>query len=354
MADSQKIIQKSKLTQVEWVIEKIKSDISNHQLNIEDKFPSARKLATLFQVTHDAVWKALQTLLAEKYLTQEGRNYLVHPRFSVTHKSKLKIVLTGQGVDSLRSNFISGIYEELVRRSHEVNMEFGLLLKNNEEHAKAEDFKAYDIALLTTGWSQGVWEKLRDKGVKHIGLAPPYCYGMPVSVRLDHIEGGFLAAQALVAKNATRVVILGESLRYPKGWHELFELRAMGVKKAWIMAGRSLDEIQELVLPLDFFKQIDIIRELLKNHQEGTNYICLSNEISNFFYKSLQSSDKFGQVPFIGFDYSSELRDAGICCIDYAKESTAQALIRLIRILEKEDLAYKESVYIAPVLMGSI
>ena len=341
---------------VESVCELLREKISSGKLSTDGKIPSVRKLADLVGYPRHTVWRALLDLKEELYVstTATGR-YRVHPRFRLNYydSKTLKIAFVGTGNLALDNSFIQRVYNALANNQDGFNIELGLQLGTEEKKVGADTLTGYDAVVLAASWSFPFYDALKRNGQFVTSLTAPLLYHLPCDVRIDNFHGGEIAGDAFCNLPIKKAVLLGESQYYPNQWHEDFELRTLGFRRAWLQHGRISQEIQECPLPEDLLPRLRVIEKIVSAQQEVTGYFALSDETALLLMSVLR--DRKLRVPedalIIGFDDSPEAANAGLASLHPDPVSIAEKLILQIRTQET-DKDYQEILYVKPCLIA--
>jgi DNA-binding LacI/PurR family transcriptional regulator len=348
---------KTTQSQTESICEILRKKIQSGELSNDGKIPAVRKLVELFGYPRNTVWRALLQLKEERYVTTTptGR-YLVHPRFrmnNVGYKA-LKLAFVGHGNMALANPFLQRVYSALETNSDGFNIEIDLLLGNEKDKRKPADLAKYKAVVLAASWSYPFFEALKKKGKLVTALAAPLNYHLPCDVRIDNFHGGEVAGEAFRATKIKKAVLLGESQYAPDQWHEDFELRVLGFRRAWLQYGRVSQEIQERPLPEDLLPRMREIEKIVAAHDQFTGYFALSDSTALMLLSALR--DHCVRVPkealVIGFDDSPEAAEAepplASLCPD--PETMAEQLVLHLRTLEAEP-GYSNIAYVKPRLI---
>ncbi len=348
---------KTTQTQTDAVCDILRKKIQSGKLSNDGKIPAVRKLEELVGYPRNTVWRALLQLKEERYVctTPTGR-YLVHPRFRMNHEGykALKMAFVGHGNLALANPFLQRVYNALAGNQDGFNIELDLLLGNESDKRKPADLANYKAVVLAASWSYPYYEALKKKKKLVTALTAPLNYHLPCDVRIDNFHGGEIAGDALCKTRIKKAVLLGESQRAPDGWHEDFELRVLGFRRAWLQHGRVSQEIQEYPLPEDLLPRMRQIEKIVASHDQFTGYFSLSDSTALMLLSALR--DRGIRVPqealVLGFDDSPEAAEAdpplASLCPD--PETMAEQLILQLRTQESEP-DYRGMIYVKPRLI---
>lgn len=355
MAQKKTII-KARKTRLETAVDVLRQKILSGELSTDGKVPSARDLAGLLNMSRDTAWRALVVMVKERFLvvTPTGR-YTVHPRFRLTsgrHKH-LHVAFLGEGETALENPFMQRVFACLHQNRDAWKIDVGLILGGTGTRLNMQSLDPFDAVILSGGWDLPCFGAIRAEGKIVIGLNAPFSYRVPCGVRIDDFYGGELAGVAFADKPVNRVVITGESQRYPGGWHEPFELRMLGFRRAWLQSGRLSEEIEEKPLPVDLARRFKAIQEIAAAHTNGTAYFGLSDSVALMLISALNEAgcEVPGEACVIGFDGSPEAARVELSTLCPAPSRIAEEMIKQIRIVEHEREGHNEIVYIKPDLI---
>lgn len=344
-------------TQVDAVYDILRERILSGALPNHGKLPSVRKLGDLIGYPRNAIWRALLALKEERYVaTSPTGRYVVHPRFRMNSEGYrlLKIAFVGHGNLALVNPFLQRVYNSLAGNQDGFNIQIGLVLGTEADKRGIDDLEEYGAVILAASWSFPLYEPLRKKKKLVTALAAPLSYHLPCDVRIDNFHGGEIAGKAFRNTGITKAVLIGESQSFPNQWHEDFELRVLGFRKAWLQHGRLSQHVREHPLPEDLLSRMREIEKVVAAHDQFTGYFALSDATALMLLSALH--DRGIRVPeealIIGFDDSPEGADAdpplASLCPD--PETMAEKLVLQLRTQDAEP-DYKDIIYVRPRLM---
>lgn len=348
---------KTTQTQTDAVCDILREKIHSGELSTDGKIPAVRKLVDLVGYPRNTVWRALLQLKEERFVstTPTGR-YLVHPRFRLNNEGykTLKIAFVGSGDAALANPFLQRIYSRLETNKDGFNIELDLLLGTESNKLRATDLNPYKAIVLAASWSFPFFQELRKQGKLVTALAAPLSYHLPCGVRIDNFHGGELAGNAFCHHEPKKIVLLGESQCYPDGWQEIFELRTLGFRRAWLQHGNLSSDIAEHPLPIDLLPRMREIEKIVAEQQEPTGYFALSDSTALMLLSAL--NDRGLRIPedarVIGFDDSPEAAkaDPPLASLCPDPQTMAEKLILQLRTMETEP-GFNEMAYVKPRLI---
>jgi hypothetical protein len=344
-------------TQTEALCDILRKKIRSGELSNDGKIPAVRKLVEMVGYPRNTVWRALLQLREERFVTTTptGR-YLVHPRFRHNHEGykALKLAFVGNGNMALANPFLQRVYSCLETNRDGFNIEIDLLLGTEHKKLCAADLAPYKAVILAASWSFPFFKPLLKKNKLVTSLAAPLSYHLPSGVRIDNFHGGEVAGQAFCDRKPNKIILLGESQCYPKGWQEVFELRTLGFRRAWLQHGNPSSVITEYPLSEDLLPRMREIEKIVAAQEEPTGYFALSDPTAIMLLSALH--DRGLRIPqdarVIGFDDSPEAAEAdpplASLCPD--PQTMAEQLILQLRTMEAEP-DYNKIIYVKPRLI---
>ena len=345
-------------TQVECICELLRGKIQSGDISSDGKLPSMRKLADTLGYPLNAIWRALTILKEERYVTatSTGR-YLVHPRFRLNNKGDktLRLAFRGYGDLALSNPFIQRVYNALAQNQDGFNIQLELMLSTDDTAFSYADVADYDGVVLATCWNTGFYEMLKKNNKLVTSLTAPLNCHIPEGVRIDNFHGGEVAGLAFCNRPVEKIVLLGESLHYPNRWHEPFELRSIGFRRAWLQHGNFSDVITEHILPEDLLPRMREIERIVAAQNQFTGYFAFSDPTALMLLSALK--DRGLRPPkdalVLGFDDSPEAArsDPPLASLCPNPKTMAEKLILQLRTLEAERDGYREIIYIKPRLV---
>lgn len=341
--------------QIEQACEFVRKKILSGELSADGELPAIRKLAEQTGLQRNTIWRALLSLKEERLVvsTPTGR-YQVHPRFRTNNQGTqtLKTVFVGAGDTALSNPFIQRVYDALAGNQDGFNIELSLHMGTDSEKVSLDALRGYDAVILSVSWSYYYFQQLKESNKLVTSLTAPLSYHLPCDVRIDNHHGGEIAGKAFCKQPIQKAVLLGESLGYPNHWHEDFELRVLGFRRAWLQNGRNSLDVKECPLPEDIVSCLSDLEKIVSEQQEFVGYFALSDAVALLLLRVLH--DRGLRVPedalIIGFDDSPAAAEAGLASLHPDPEHMAEKLILQLRTQET-DQDYQEIIYVKPLLV---
>ncbi|MCU0792320.1 MAG: GntR family transcriptional regulator [Opitutaceae bacterium] len=335
--------------------EKIKDYILTHRLKPGERLPTLRKLSDTFEVTRNAVWRALRRLHEEEWLDAlPNKRYTVSDKVytSILRSIRVKAFFYGDGYI-----YFSGfrrLADALSRecRYHNIDLHIHLVPRGGAPDEKA--WEDCDIVLVDSDSSRAFLKTFASFPVPVIGLDANYSDLYRANIVTDHLLGGRIAAEAMLARDDRHasVVYHAGSENNPR-----IMARIDGFRQTWLEAGRPLDSITMIHVEWSN-SSLEIALKLLDRYKDkeprGSYFVTDGRLATNFLeamaYKRVPVPET---VSVIGYDgaQNGELTDPPLTTIQQDMERIAESAVRWIREIASGNQEKKVLERVAPVFI---
>lgn len=315
--------------------DQIKHFIQSNRLGPGERLPTVRKMSEHFDVSRDAVWRALRRLHKEEWLELlPNKRYTVSDKlYSQILKSvRVKAVFSGKGYI-----YFSGfrrLADALSRecRYHNIDLKIELL----PQGVRPTDavWKDCDLLMIDSNSSVSFLDIFDKFPIPVVGLDANYSDRYQANVVTDHHLGGRIAAEAMLKRGLPEVVVV---------YHEGSEnnprvgARIDGFRQSWLESGRAGTSLK--LVPIAWsrssFEVALKVQDYLKRQPPKGSYFVTDGRLATNFlevltYRGVSVPD---EVAVIGYDgaQGGELTDPPMTTIQQDMDRIAQSAVRWIR-----------------------
>ena len=335
--------------------EKIKNYILTHRMKPGERLPTLRKLSDTFEVTRNAVWRALRQLHGDEWLDAlPNKRYTVSEKLysRILRSIRVKAFFYGEGYI-----YFSGfrrLADALTRECayHNIDLQIQLLPRGQDPDEKA--WEDCEIMLMDSDSSRAFLKVFKSFPLPVIGLDANYSDLYRANIVTDHLLGGRIAAEAMLHRDeqSAYVVYHAGSENNPR-----VTARIDGFRQAWLEAGRPADSLS--VIPIGWSSSsLEIALKLLDYYKDrearGSFFVTDGRLATNFLeamsYKRVPVP---GVVSVIGYDgaQNGELTDPPMTTIQQDMERIASSAVNWIREIASGNQAKKALERIAPIMV---
>lgn len=315
--------------------DQIKHYIRSHQLAPGEKLPTVRKMSEHFDLTRDAVWRALRQLQKEEWLeVLPNKRYTISEKLytRILRSIRVKAIFSGEGYI-----YFSGfrrLADALSRecRYHNIDLHIDLLPLKKMPEATA--WENCDLLMMDSDSSRSFLKTFEKFPLPVVGLDANYSDLYKANIVTDHHLGGRIAAEAMIKKGERAAVVV-----YHKGSEDNPRVGARidGFRQTWLEGGRSLDSIT--LVPIEWSRSsfeiaLKVQAHLEKNPARGSYFVTDGRLATNFLeVLAYQGVAVPGTVSLIGYDGAQrgELTDPPMTTIQQDMDGIAQSAVRWIR-----------------------
>lgn len=315
--------------------DQIKHFIRSNRLAPGERLPTVRKMSEHFEITRDAVWRALRQLQKEEWLdVLPNKRYTVseHLYTRILRSIRVKAFFSGE-----RYIYFSGfrrLADALSRecRYHNIDLHIQLLPAGKSPDEKV--WENCDLLMIDSDSSRSFLKAFERFPVPVIGLDANYSDLYRVNIVTDHHLGGRIAAEAMLKKGAREAVVV-----YHKGSENNPRVapRIDGFRQTWLESGRSLESMK--LVPIGWsrnsFEISLLIKDFLEKNPATGNYFVTDGRLATNFLEVLAYREVLvpDTVALIGYDgaQGGELTDPPMTTIQQDMDRIAVSAVRHIR-----------------------
>lgn len=315
--------------------DQIKHFIQANRLAPGERLPTVRKMSEHFEITRDAVWRALRQLQKEEWL-----DVLPNKRYTVSEKLytrilrsiRVKAVFSGKGYI-----YFSGfrrLADALSRECRYNNIDLHIELLPLLKKPEATVWEGCDLMMIDSDSSGAFLESFPTFPVPVIGLDANYSDRYHANIVTDHHLGGRIAADAMLKKGTRDAVVV-----YHKGSENNPRVGARidGFRQTWMEAGRSKDSLT--LVPIEWSRSsfeiaLKVQAYLEKNPAQGSYFVTDGRLATNFLevlaYQRVAVPETVGLIGYDGAQ-RGELTDPPMTTIQQDMDRIAHSAVRWIR-----------------------
>lgn len=315
--------------------EQIKHYIQSNQLRPKERLPTVRKMSEHFEVSRDAVWRALRQLHEEEWL-----DLLPNKRYTVSDKV-YKHILSSLRVKAIFSGkryiYFSGfrrLADSLSKQCRYNNIDLEIDLLPLQKAPDESIWENCDLLMIDSDCSGTLLKTFADFPVPVIGLDANYSERYRANVVTDHHLGGRLAAEAMLKRDArnARVIYHAGSENNPR-----VSARIEGFRHTWLEGGRPADSIQ--LGPIEWcrssFELALNVKEFLENNPSHDSFFVTDGRLATNFLEVLvyMGVSVPEEARLIGYDGAQRgaLTDPPMTTIQQDMDRIAQSAVSWIR-----------------------
>jgi DNA-binding LacI/PurR family transcriptional regulator len=336
--------------------DQIKHFIRSNRLGPGERLPTVRKMSEHFEITRDAVWRALRQLQKEEWLeVLPNKRYTVSEKLytRILRSIRVKAVFSGEGYI-----YFSGfrrLADALSRecRYHNIDLHINLLpLKTAPEPTVWENC---DLLMMDSDSSRAFLGAFQSFPVPVIGLDANYSDLYRANIVTDHHLGGRIAAEAMLKRGDRSAVVVyhAGSENNPR-----VGARIDGFRQSWLEAGRPAESMTVVAIPWSrssFEIALKVQEYLDKNPARGSYFVTDGRLATNFLeVLAYQRVDVPGTVAVLGYDGAQRggLTDPPMTTIQQDMDFIAVTAVRHIREIASGSDETKVLERIAPVMIS--
>lgn len=332
-----------KIPKYQELVDYIKLNIENGNLQPGDKLYSENELTTMFGYSRQTVRHAISILVEDGLLTTvKGSGTYVSDTRAYNLEKRNRIAVVTTYVDSyIFPKTIQGIEKVLFDKGYSVQISFTDNTTSRERIVLEDIISRDDVAgMIVEGTKSGLpspnislYKKLQEKRIPMIFINTYYPELNAHHVSLNDVEAAKKAVKYLLEKGHTKI---GTIMKLDDGQGRL---RYLGYLKAMEAAGLPISDSAMVWIDTDDFKQLSLCMEkILSRIQDCTALLCYNDQVAFQLIKLL--SQRGIKVPermsIISIDDSdlARMNNIQITSLPHPKESlgekAAENLLRLI------------------------
>jgi DNA-binding LacI/PurR family transcriptional regulator len=335
--------------------DQIKHFIRTHQLAPGARLPTVRKLSEHFEITRDAVWRALRQLQKEEWLeVLPNKRYVISDQLysRILRSIRVKAVFSGKGYI-----YFSGfrrLADALSRECRYHNIDLRIELVAPLEKPEPAVWENCDLLMIDSDSSGGLLSAFESFPVPVIGLDANYSDRYQANIVTDHHLGGRITAEAMLKKGVREAVVV-----YHQGSENNPRVapRIDGFRQTWLESGRPLGSLS--MVPIAWSRSSFEIALNVKDYLEQTpargSYFVTDGRLATSFLEVLayQKVAVPEAVGVIGYDGAQrgELTDPPMTTIQQDMERIAQSAVGWITQISSGERATGVLERIAPVMI---
>jgi len=314
--------------------DQIKHFIQANRMQPGDRMPTVRKMSDSFNLTRDAVWRALRTLQSEGWIDlQPNKRYTLSENLykSILRSISVRAVFSGNGY--IHFSGFRRLADALTKEClyHNIDLKIDLLPPGKKPPKSL--WKNCEVLLIDSDSSGPMLEAFDEFSLPAIGLDANYSDRYWSNIVTDHHLGGRIAAEAMLKQREQNVVVL-----YYKGSESNPRVgpRIEGFRQAWLESGRSETYLTLVPIPWSrssFEVALNVQSYLKKNPAHG-NYFITDGRLATNFLEVLayQKVNVPRDVRVIGYDGAQrgELTDPPMTTIHQDMDRLAKSAVQCI------------------------
>lgn len=315
--------------------DQIKHFIRSNRLAPGEKLPTVRKLSEHFEITRDAVWRALRQLQKEEWLeVSPNKRYTISDKLYTRILRSIRVKAVFSGESYIYFSGFRRLADSLSRecRYHNIDLHIELLPLHKDPEPTVWD--GCDLLMMDSDSSSSFLKVFKKFPVPVIGLDANYSDLYQANIVTDHHLGGRLAAEAMLKKGTREAVVVyhAGSENNPR-----VSARIEGFRQTWMESGRAAQSIT--LVPIEWSRSsfeiaLKVQAYLDKNPASGSYFVTDGRLATNFLeVLAYQKVSVPKQVGLIGYDGAQrgELTDPPLTTIQQDMERIAQSAVRWIR-----------------------
>lgn len=227
--------------------EAIKHYIQSHRLQPDEKLPSIRALSEHLDISRDSTWRALQALQDEGWVNSlPNRRYVVSEAVYTEILRSLKIRVLFAGDKFIHFGGFRRLSDTLGQLCRFNNLQLATSLVPVGGSIDASVWDSCDVLLVDSDTSAQLLQQFKDFPVPVIGLDAAYSDRYYANIVTDHMSGGSMVADYMIAHGAQKVCVpyFRASDANPR-----VKSRINGFTQTWLESGRSEDSITTVPIP---------------------------------------------------------------------------------------------------------
>lgn len=317
--------------------EQIKHYIRANRMKPGTRLPTVRQLSEHFDISRDAIWRALRQLNAEHWLElKTNKRYTVSETVYKTILQSLRVKAVFSGKRYIYFSGFRRLSDSLAKECRYQNIDLDVELLPLNELPTRKIFENCDMLLVDSDSSGSILKRFKEFPIPVIGLDADYSERYRANIVTDHHLGGRMAAEAIIKKGVRQasVVNFGGSEDNPR-----ISARIDGFRQTWLEAGRSTETMR--IIPIEWSRSTFEIAlntlNYLKAHAPNGSYFVTDGRLAASFLEALAylNVPVPDEVGLIGFDGAQmgQFTDPPMTTIHQAMESIAHSAVEWIRAI---------------------
>ena len=335
--------------------EQIKHFIRANRLGPGERLPTVRKMSEHFEITRDAIWRALRQLQKEEWIeVQPNKRYTVSAKLysRILRSIRVKAVFSGEGYI-----YFSGfrrLADALSRECRYHNIDLHIQLLPLKQVPQENVWEGCELLMMDSDSSRAFLSAFEKFPVPVIGLDANYSDLYRANIVTDHHLGGRIAAEAMVKRGDRSAVVV-----YHKGSENNPRVGARidGFRQSWLEAGRTAESIT--LVPIEWSRSsfeisLKVQEYLVANPARGSYFVTDGRLATNFLeVLAYQGTAVPDTVALIGYDGAQrgELTDPPMTTIQQDMDRIAVTAVRHIQEIASGSDETKVLERIAPMMI---
>ena len=315
--------------------DQIKHVIRSNRLAPGGKLPTVRKLSEHFDITRDAVWRALRQLQKEGWLeVTPSKRYTISDGLytRILRSIRVRAIFSGKGYI-----YFSGfrrLADALGRECRYHNIDLHIELLPLKKQPEPSVWEGCDLLMTDSDSSGSLLAAFPEFPVPVIGMDAIYSDRYHANIVTDHHLGGRICAEAMLKKGVRDAVVVyhAGSENNPR-----IAARIDGFRQTWLEGGRSLGSLK--LVPIEWSQSSFEIALKVKDHLEAHpargSYFVTDGRLATSFIEVLayQRVSVPDEVGVIGYDGAQrgELTDPPMTTIQQDMDRIAHSAVHWIR-----------------------
>jgi DNA-binding LacI/PurR family transcriptional regulator len=335
--------------------DQIKHFIRANRLQPGARLPTVRKMSEHFEITRDAVWRALRQLQKEEWLeVQPNKRYTVSEKLytRILRSIRVKAIFSGEGYI-----YFSGfrrLADALSRECRYHNIDLHINLLPLGKMPEAAIWENCDLMMMDSDSSRAFLKTFDKFPVPVLGLDANYSDLYRVNIVTDHHLGGRIAAEAMIKRGDRSAIVI---YHHGSENNPRIGARIDGFRQSWLEAGRPADSMT--VVPIAWSRSsfeiaLKVQEYLVKNPARGSYFVTDGRLATNFLeVLSYQGVAVPTTVSMIGYDGAQrgELTDPPMTTIQQDMDRIAVSAVRHIQEIAAGSDENKILERVAPLLI---
>jgi DNA-binding LacI/PurR family transcriptional regulator len=335
--------------------DQIKHFIRANRLQPGERLPTVRKMSEHFELSRDAVWRALRQLHKEEWLDLlPNKGYEISDKLytRILRSIRVKAIFSGEGYI-----YFSGfrrLADALSRECRYNNIDLHINLLPLSVMPEESVWENCDLLMMDSDSSRSFLQTFDKFPVPVIGLDANYSELYNANIVTDHHLGGRIAAESMLKKGSRSAVVVyhAGSENNPR-----VGARIDGFRQAWLEGGRSLETIT--LVPIEWsrssFEIALKVQAYLDNNPASGSYFVTDGRLATnflevFAYKGVAVPAEVGLLGYDGAQ-SGELTDPPMTTIQQDMDRIAASAVRWIREIASGNGETKVLERIAPLMI---
>lgn len=335
--------------------DQIKHFIRSNRLGPGERLPTVRKLSEHFEITRDAVWRALRQLQKEEWLdVLPNKRYTVSDKLYSRILRSIRVKAIFAGENYIYFSGFRRLADALSRECRYNNIDLHIQLLPLKTAPETAVWENCDLLMMDSESSLSFLKAFKTFPVPVIGLDANYSDLYRANIVTDHHLGGRIAAEAMLKKGSREAVVVyhAGSENNPR-----VSARIEGFRHAWLEGGRSIESMTLVPIewsPSSFEIALKVQAYLDKVPARGSYFVTDGRLATSFIevlaYKRVAVPDTVGVIGYDGAQ-KGELTDPPMTTIQQDMDRIAASAVRRIREIACGNEETKVLERIAPVMV---